>query len=171
MSMTGTGSSGAMDSTNIPLSDAVEFHGALQQLLGKARRHLRIYSQGLARPLYNTPDTIDRLSEFARSSRYARVQILITDSDPLLSRPHRILPLLQRLGSRIELKKIQPSTEPTTWEFAIADRGLVLFRADQEKWQGHYDSNDPVGVRKLQDVFEQAWLHALPDPELKRFLL
>lgn len=160
-----------MNAEPTPLSDIDSFRDALQQLIGSSRRHLRIYSQGLARPLYNDSKTVQRLSDFARSSRYAQVQILITDSEPLLRRPHQLLPLIQRLGSRIELRKIQPSTEPTDWEFALGDNRQLVLRADREKWQGHYHQDNPARVRQLQEVFEQAWLHARPDPELKRFVL
>ena len=171
MSTTGTDSQSTAKAGPVPLSDVDSFRDALQQLLRDTRRHLRIYSQNLARPLYHQSATVQLLSDFARSSRYARVQILITDSEPLLRRPHRILPLIQRLGSRIELRKIQATTEPTDWEFALGDNRQALIRSDREKWQGHYHRDNPPRVRQLQDVFEQSWLHARPDPELKRFLL
>ncbi|WP_299592598.1 hypothetical protein [uncultured Microbulbifer sp.] len=160
-----------MDSEPTSLSDIESFRDALHTLAGTSRRHLRIYSQGLARPLYSDPETVQHLSDFARSSRYALIQILITDNEHLLRRPHQLLPLIQRLGSRIELRKVQASTEPTDWEFALGDATQVILRTDKEKWQGHYHPDNPVRVRQLQDVFEQAWLHARPDPELKRFVL
>lgn len=161
-----------MDSTEpVALPDVDGFRAALKQLIVDTRRHLRIYSQVLARPLYNDSATVQLLSDFARSSRYARLQILITDSEPLLRRPHRILPLVHRLGSRIELRKIQATTEPVDWEFALGDDQRAMIRADREKWLGHYHRDNPVRTRQLRDVFEQSWLHARPDPELKRFLL
>ena len=171
MSTTGTDNRPASDTDPVALSDIEGFRTALQQLIGDARRHLRIYSQSLARPLYNEAATVQLLSDFARSSRYARVQILIVDSEPLLRRPHRIPPLVQRLGSRMELRKIQAVTEPTDWEFALADSRQVLVRSDNEKWRGQYHHDNPVRARQLQDVFEQSWLYARPDPELKRFFL
>ena len=99
------------------------------------------------------------------------MEILITDSDPLLRQPHLLLPLIQRLDSRISLRKIQNSSEPTDWEFIIADDRLSLLVSDSTKWIGQYRGDDPVRNRKLQDVFEQSWLHARPDPALRRFVL
>ena len=171
MSTTGTDSRRATDTDPVALSDVDSFRESLQQLIGDTRRHLRIYSQNLARPLYHASTTVQLVSDFARSSRYARVQILIVDSEPLLRRPHRILPLIQRLSSRIELRKIQAAMEPTDWEFAVADNRQALIRSDREKWLGHYHRDNPVRARQLQDVFEQSWLHACPDPELKQFLI
>ncbi|WP_428821221.1 hypothetical protein [Microbulbifer sp. MCCC 1A16149] len=171
MPTTATGKRHAANSEALQLADEDSFREALQQLIGTGRRHLRIYSQSLSRALYNDPITVQGLSEFARSSRYARIQILITDSAPLLLHPHRVLPLVQRLSSRIELKKIQPTSEPTDWEFALADRDQVLQKTDLEKWVGSYHAENPVRVRQLQDIFDQAWLHARPDPEIKRLLL
>ncbi|AQQ67703.1 hypothetical protein Mag101_08670 [Microbulbifer agarilyticus] len=144
---------------------------ALKQLIGTSRRRLRIFSQHLARQIYGDLAVVDALSEFARSSRYAQVEILITDSEPLLRQPHRLLPLLKRLQSRITLRKIQPSSEPTDWEFAIADQRLSLSVSDHLKWNGQYRSDDPVRNVKLNDVFEQHWLAARPDPALRQFVL
>ncbi|MCQ3830340.1 hypothetical protein HXX02_12870 [Microbulbifer elongatus] len=144
---------------------------ALTVLLTRSRRRVRIYSQHLARAIYHQEDCVDALSQFARRSRYARVEILIADSDPLLRQPHRLLPLTQRLNSRISLHKIQNSSEPGNWEFAIADDRQSLLIADANKWIGQYRGDDPVRNRKLQDVFEQNWLNARPDPSLRQFVL
>ena len=144
---------------------------ALSLLLSESRRRVRIFSQDLARPLYHQPQIVEALSRFARRSRYARVEILITDSAPILHQPHLLLPLIQRLDSRISLRKIQNSSEPTDWEFAIADDRQSLLISDPAKWIGQYRADDPVRNRKLQDVFEQNWLSARPDPALKRFVL
>ncbi|MBN8431522.1 hypothetical protein JF535_11725 [Microbulbifer salipaludis] len=171
MPTTASGKRPSPGATGAPLADIDRFRDALTQLVGSTRRHLHIYSQNLPHALYGEPAIVQKLSDFARSSRYARVQILIADSEPLLRRPHPLLPLLQRLGSRIALKKIQPSTEPSDWEFALGDTTQVLQRADHDKWQGHYHSDNPVRVRQLQEVFAQAWLHARPDPELRQFVL
>ncbi|WP_143735655.1 hypothetical protein [Microbulbifer mangrovi] len=171
MPTTATGNVPTANTEVLQLADESGFREALQQLIGACRRHLRIYSQSLPRALYSDPVTIQALSDFARSSRYARIQILITDTAPLLRHPHRILPLIQRLSSRIELKKIQPTSEPTDWEFALADRDHVLQKTDLEKWAGSYHPQNPVRVRQLQEIFDQAWLHARPDTELKRLSL
>ncbi|WP_043316227.1 hypothetical protein [Microbulbifer sp. HZ11] len=144
---------------------------ALVQLLSESRRRVRIFSQHLARPLYHQKDCVEALSQFARRSRHARVEILITDSDPLLRQPHLLVPLIQRLDSRISLRKIQNSSEPSDWEFAIADDRQSLMIVDAHQWIGQHRADDPVRNRKLQDVFEQSWLNARPDPAFRRFVL
>lgn len=150
-------------------SDA--FSSALQELLGTARRQVQIYSQQLARPLYHDVEVVQLLSDFARSSRYARLQILIADSEPMLRQPHRLLPLIQRLGSRIELKKLQPANETKLFEFALADHAQLLRCEDMEQWRGLYHPESPAQVRKLRDIFEQAWTYARPDPNLQRLVI
>ena len=154
-----------------PLQGSAEFTSALRELLSAARRHVEIFSQHLARPVYQDRETVQLLSEFARSSRYARVHILIADSEPLLCNPHRLLPLIQRLGTRIEVKKLQASAEGKGSEFVLADNQQVLCCDDTEEWRGHYDAENPVRARKLYDVFEQAWTHARPDPDLRRLFI
>ncbi|WOX05671.1 DUF7931 domain-containing protein [Microbulbifer pacificus] len=170
MPTTGTADSGT-NPAPMPLETAEQFASALQRLIADARRHIVIYSQHLARPLYHEPHTVQALSDFARSSRYARVQILICDSEPLLRSPHRMLPLIQRLESRIELRKTQPGSEPDNYEFALADDRQLLLRTDGEKWLGQYQDENAVRTRQLREIFERAWLHAQPDPNLKQFFL
>ena len=154
-----------------PLDGARDFSEALQELLGTARRQVQIYSQQLARPLYHDAQVVQLLSDFARSSRYARLQILIADSEPMLRQPHRLLPLIQRLGSRIELKKLPPANETRLFEFALADNGQYLRCEDSDLWRGHYHAENAAQVRKLRDVFVQAWTYAQPDPNLQRLVI
>ena len=144
---------------------------ALTQLLSESRRRVRIFSQSLARTLYHQAVCVDALSQFARRSRYARVEILITDSDPLLRQSHQLLPLIQRLDSRISLRKIELGSESIDWEFVIADDRQSMLISDSAKWIGQYRGDDPVRNKKLQDVFEQNWLNARPDLALRRFVL
>lgn len=155
----------------IALETAEQFASALQRLIADARRHITIYSEHLARALYHEPKTVQALSGFARSSRYARVQILINDNEPLLRQPHRLLPLIQRLGSAIELRRTLPGSQADDQEFVLADNRQLLVRSDREKWMGQYHADNPVRVRQLREVFERSWLHAQPDPNLRQFLL
>ncbi|MFC6979548.1 hypothetical protein [Microbulbifer taiwanensis] len=111
------------------------------------------------------------LSEFARSSRFAGVRILICDSDPIVRQFHRTHALAQRLSTRIEIRKIQATVDTPDWEFALAD-GLQLLQCDdRERWLGTYHRNNQVRARKLLDTFERDWPLAAADANLRRLSL
>lgn len=154
-----------------PLREPAEFRAALLEMLDGCRRDLAIFSGSLPRPLYHDPQVVEAISAFARSSRYARVRILIRDSDPLVQRAHRLLLLAQRLGSRIEIRKLHPTVDTPEWEFAVADLRRVLVAEDKAQWQGIYDPDAPVRARKLLDPFEQSWPLAGVDANLRRLTI
>lgn len=153
------------------LEDIAGFRTALIDLLGHARRELCIFSEQLARPLYHDGEVAEALSAFARSSRFARVRILIRDSDPIVRQFHRAQALAQRLSTRIEIRKIEATVDTPDWEFAIADGRRVLQCEDRDLWQGSYHRENPARARKLLDVFERDWPLAATDANLRRLSL
>jgi len=153
------------------LQDIAGFRAALVALLGNARRELCLFSEQLARPLYHDSEVVEALSKFARSSRFARVRILIRDSDPIVHRFHRAHALAQRLGTRIEIRKIEATVDTPDWEFAVVDGRSVLQCEDRDQWQGSYHPENPARARKLLEAFERDWPLATTDANLRRLSL
>ncbi|WKT62168.1 hypothetical protein Q2E61_08215 [Microbulbifer thermotolerans] len=149
------------------LEDISAFRAALITLVGNARRECLIFSQNLARPLYHDEAVTQALSDFARGSRFARVRILIRDSDPIVRQFHRTHALAQRLSSRIQIRKIQATVDTADWEFAVTDGRGVLQCDDRERWSGSYHAQNQVRAHKLQDIFERDWDLATTDPNLR----
>ncbi len=154
-----------------PLNDIAGFRAALVELLGNAQRELYLFSEHLARPLYHDSEVVEALSQFARSSRFARIRILIRDSDPIVRRFHRTHALAQRLSTRIEIRKIEATVDTPDWEFAVADGRRVLQCDDRDLWLGSYHPDNPVRARKLLDAFERDWPLASTDTNLRHLSL
>ncbi|KUJ84722.1 hypothetical protein AWR36_003470 [Microbulbifer flavimaris] len=173
MTDTGTDTDGVglTEMERIRLADVEAFERALIDLCHRARREICLFSHHLDRDLYHREPVVEALSEFARRSRYARVRILIRDSDPMLQRHHRLLTLIQRLTSRIELKKLQPTVDTPDSEFAIADDGISLLREDREQWIGVYCPDDRVRTKRLREAFEQDWPLAVRDASLRQLVV
>lgn len=154
-----------------PLESVEDFRRALVELLDSGRRNLCIFSEHLTRPLYHDAEVVDALSRFARSSRFARVRILIRDSDPIVRRLHRLHALAQRLDSIIEIRRIQATVDTPDWEFAVADGRQLLVRDDRDQWLGSYEADNPVRAGRLLEVFERDWPLGAPDSNLRRLLI
>ncbi|WP_193164326.1 DUF7931 domain-containing protein [Microbulbifer hainanensis] len=153
------------------LAEIEQFRSALVQLLQGASRDVCVFSAQLAHPLYHDPAVNDALSAFVRSSRFARVRLLVRDTDPMLQRFHRTAALIQRLSSRIELRRIQATVDTPDWEFVTADGKQALVCDDRDSWQGIYEADNPVRARKLAEVFELDWPLAAPEPNLRQLTL
>ncbi|GAA5523602.1 hypothetical protein Maes01_00150 [Microbulbifer aestuariivivens] len=155
----------------LPLEQLDGFEKALLDLFANARREVCIFSHQLDRDLYHRQAVVEAVSQFARRSRNTRVRILIRDSEPMLRQHHRLLPLIQRLASHIELKKLQPTPHTPSNEFVIGDDRLSLLREDREQWLGFYHVDDRVRVRQLRDAFEEDWPLAVRDASLRRLVV
>ena len=166
-----TGFTTAEDPERIALQDAEAFALALIDLCRNSRREVCLFSNHLERELYHREDVVEALSAFARRSPYARVRILIRDSDPMLQRHHRLLELIQRLPSRIELKKLQPTVDTPDTEFAVGDDARSLLREDREQWLGVYCPTDRVRCQRLREAFEQDWPLAVRDASLRQLVV
>lgn len=153
------------------LCEIGDFRAALVELIEGSRRELCIFSAQLAHPLYHDKDVVDALSAFCRSSRFANVRVLVRDTEPMQRRFHRVHQLLQRLSSRIELRKIQATLDTPDWEFALGDCRSLLVCEDRDRWRGLFEPESAVRGRKLMAAFEQEWPLAAPVPNLRRLQL
>ncbi|MFI2809888.1 hypothetical protein [Microbulbifer sp. JSM ZJ756] len=154
-----------------PLENAGDFRTALVELLQGARRRVFIFSGHLAHELYSDHLVAGAISEFARRSRYAQLQILVRDSDRLAREFNRTHNLAQRLSSRIQLRCINATAETPQMEFVLGDTRDVLLREDREQWLGVYAADDRVRARRLAETFQQQWEQASEDPALRRLFL
>ena len=145
-----------------------QFRSALIALFQGASRDVCIFSAQLAHALYHDRAVNDALSAFARSSRFARVRLLVRDTDPMLRRFHHTTALVQRLSSRIELRQIEATVDTPDWEFVTADRKQALVCDDRDLWQGTFDADNRVRAGKLAEVFELDWPLAAPEPNLRQ---
>ncbi|WP_418296787.1 hypothetical protein [Microbulbifer sp. SA54] len=144
---------------------------ALLQLLESCKRQVRISSLCLTHAIYSEALTVQALSDFARRSRYSRVEILVSDTTAMYRRPHRLLPLIQRLGSHIQLRCLQDEHGPEVHEYVVGDDQQVLFVADPDLWRGTYELESRQRARKLNEAFSQRWAQAVEDPNLRQLQL
>ncbi len=153
------------------LNSLQDFRTALIELAFESHRELCVFSEQLAHPLYHDRDVAEALSAFARSGRQAQMRILVRDTEPMLRRFHRLRELVQRLSSRIELRRVQATVDTPDWEFVVSDGRRALFCDDRDQWLGSYDADNPVRAARLEEAFRQDWSLGATDPNLRRLQL
>lgn len=139
----------------------------LQAVIQSAQREVSIFSPLLDHGLFDLPETISALSNFARSAARCRVEIILQDSKLAVERGHRLIDLTRRLDQKMSIKRLGEPFDEQTSSFVLADRSAYWMLPSYEEYNGVWYLNAAVNNQRLRDVFSQAWQKSREDPELR----
>ncbi len=159
------------ESGPIPLDGHESVRHALLTMTQQARRTLDIFTHQLDHRLYNHRDFTEALKVLATRSRHSLIRILIKDSTPLVKEGSLILPLAQRISSRIQIRKPPGEFAEVAEEFLVADRKGLVHRKLASRYEGEADFNDPMRCRLLLKFFDECWEKSGADPELRHLVI
>lgn len=162
---------GSLSSPAQAFNSAVEARQHTLALIEQARRSLSIYTQDLEPWLYDHSIIQRACAHFLLAHPRNRLRILIGDSSRAVKQGHRLVTLARRLTSNLAIRKFHPDHPTQTCAFLIADDCGLLVRPEPDQFAGHALYRDPGRARQRQRLFDTAWDHSLPDPELRSFLL
>lgn len=149
------------------LEGPADFQEHAQLLLDHTRRQLAILSRTLDASIYDTEVFVSTVSNLARSSRYAQIQILVKDTEPLIDRGHKLARLAQRLSSKITVRKLTLEPENGEMGFMLCDKAGLLYKNDEREYRGFADSQAAAEVKRLREIFDYLWQYAEPEPRLQ----
>jgi hypothetical protein len=149
------------------LSSLHDFQEQSLKLLAQARRSIAILSCDLDAAVYGTNEFVQAISNFARSSRNAQVQILVKDTKPLVESGHKLAKLHQRLSSKILLRKLTVEPQNSEMGFLLCDTNTLLYKNDDANYKGFANFNAAVEVKHLRETFDYIWQYGEPEPELQ----
>lgn len=150
------------------LDSCEDFQAFALQLLATSRRNIAILSRELDPAVFNSAECVAAISQLARSSRYAQVQILVKDTKPLRERGHQLVRLAQRLSSKISIRKITIEPDDTEMGFMLCDSHGLLYKNDEATYQGFANLKAEVEVKRLRETFDYIWQYGEVDPELQQ---
>lgn len=145
------------DSSSWQLETDGDWNAVMDTLSSQARRRLWLFEPTLDNNRYDREFLRDRFSELARRSRYSEIRLLISDDKPLVERRHRLVELLRRLPSHIQLRLVNSDYPMPSTSFALVDGSGVAFRHLAAEPRGFANFNAPGRVRPLADQFQQMW--------------
>jgi hypothetical protein len=87
-----------------------DFRTYSEQLITQSRRSIAILTRNLDALVYATPECVQHLSDFVRSSRNAQMQILIKDTKPAIETGHLLVRLAQGFFWWVILKSYSINT-------------------------------------------------------------
>ncbi len=137
------------------------------------RRELFLYSRQLNPGLYHRTEFVQALSDFARSSRISRARILVADANSLVEQHHLLLPLIQRLPSKLEIQVLSQESldEQLQAGFLIADRDGPFYQHDEAGASGFANYQAGPEIKPLRETFQRHWHQSSRHPYLRRLSL
>lgn len=135
------------------------FITAAVTIIEGSSRYLRIRSALLDKALFDSPEVLHALSTFARHSRYSQIQILIDYPARFMQSGHGLLPMIQRLSQKIEVKVYYDEKDEHIDSTIIGDQGALLIKPIRQDKEGIYAQN-VVKNRLYTEQFDHAWLRS-----------
>ena len=136
-------------------------------LARRANRTIRIFSDTLDHLLFDDKDLAERLSDLARSTRDSQVQILITNSQLIQQKGHRLLDLSRRLPSSVHLHITKVPEALAGKMVVLADHDGVLYMPNINDGRVRFEPSDRPLCMRLIEVFDRVWQRSEADPNLR----
>ncbi|TQV73535.1 hypothetical protein FKG94_17720 [Exilibacterium tricleocarpae] len=154
------------------LGDLDAFRTHALEMTAHAQRSIDILSAELDFPLYNQEGFQQALSALARRSRNSRIRILVKSTQPMVEKGHLVAQLAQRLPSKLQIRRLNQPPQDDAMAYLIADRELLLYKNDEEQYQGFANYAARPEARRLLEEFTYLWeQQARPDPQLRLLTL
>lgn len=160
-------------SSDLHLLETVEaFRVHALEMATHARNNIDILSTDLDFPLYNNAEFQQALSALSRRSRNSRIRILVKSTKPIVEKGHFVAQLAKRLPSKLEIRKLHLAPQDNAMAYLVVDRELLLYKNDDEEYQGFANYSARPEARRLLEEFTYLWEHhAREDPQLRLLTL
>jgi hypothetical protein len=148
-----------------------EIQQQLVTMLQQARDSVRISSPLLNPAIFNNEEIRAALSKFARRSRSAKVQILVSNAKVVGQRGHRLLELSRRLSTSVIMRKLDLAENETQSEYLLVDDCGVIEFGVTEKDPASINFCDRVRNKNLTEKFDPLWHKSRSPVELRRLVI
>jgi len=138
------------------LTGIVEYETALDRLLERPQRHLRIFDRQLSKS-FNSPVRHDLLRGFLLRSRANRIQIVLHDASNLSRDCPRLMNLLRQFSHALVIHETQAHARRVYDPFALADERDHLHRFHYEDSRALLALDDPAGTQPFVERFQELW--------------
>jgi hypothetical protein len=152
----------ALEPRIVTLGSVAEQTAAIDELIGIARRRIRVFDQDLSQTGWNNPGRIDRLSAFLRGTRGRRLDIIVHDTTYLETACPRLLNLLRTYSSAITIYRTGQEARLATDPLLIVDDRHYLHRFHFEQPRATMGIEQPEQTRPLAGRYDEIWATGEP---------
>lgn len=129
----------------------------MDSIVGQTGQRLWLYDRTLDHDLYDRQRFRELVPALARRHRLSEIRLLIHNDQPLVKRRHKLVELMRRLPSRMELRLVNADHPYEDTPFMLADRQGVVFRHDFTRPSGFAGFADSGRVKLLSEKFQRMW--------------
>jgi hypothetical protein len=144
-----------------------EMRAAVDTVAASAQRLMSIYTPDLEPDLYDQNGFLEIVKRFVLARRFAKVRVLLSDSNHLLRDNNRFIAMGRRLTSCIDIRPAMGVAQQRARAYLIADDRAIVYRVHADRWDGVADLNNPPIARQYLDEFDEIW-HGSANNELSR---
>lgn len=155
----------------IKLDTLEDFNAVDLSMVNQATRAIRIFTQDLDHPLYDTDEFVESVAEVARKHRSTLIQILVIDSSKAVRLGHRLVELAKRLPSSIFIRKVHPAYASNKESFLLVDNKGLVRRPKSEVLIGTAEFQAIPEAQTKERYFMDVWEKSQEDPSLRRLPL
>jgi predicted GNAT family N-acyltransferase len=142
----------------LPLTSRSEAAAARLRILGDARHRLCLYVPLLASDHYASADELAEFRRVAISGRGAQIRILLHDPAAALRHSHRLIALVQRLPSAMQVRMpVEEADLGYLGAYLLNDVGGYLFLPEADRPQGRAARHDRASAAPLQKHYDEIW--------------
>jgi hypothetical protein len=138
------------------LNGLAEYEAAMEQLLARVQRTLRIFDQHLTRS-FDTPARHDLLRAFLLRSRANRIQVVLHDASNLPRDCPRLMHLLRQFSHALAIQQTQAHARRVYDPFALADERDHLHRFHYDDARALLVLDDPPATQPFVERFQELW--------------
>ncbi|MGX5174166.1 DUF7931 domain-containing protein [Aliikangiella sp. IMCC44653] len=140
---------------------------ATQEQFSQAQKKVQLYTPNLDPRVLNDRSLESIASRFIRSSRFARIDILIKDESLLRGVDHRMVSLAQNFSSYVKIKIIPKDFHENYFGFYLFDGKNLLFRNQFERFETECLVLPNSKVKQMSKYFDELWQSAAPASGLR----
>jgi hypothetical protein len=144
-----------------PLLGNAAYDAALDDILGRARKTVRIFETTLGGG-YNSPGRVELLRTFLLANRRNRLQIVVHDVRSLDRNCPRLLNLLRVHAHAMSIHETHEVAKAVYDPFAVADEQHYVHRFHFEEMRGLMAVDDPLGTHPFLERFAEIWEASSP---------
>ncbi|MCP3867521.1 MAG: acyltransferase [Gammaproteobacteria bacterium] len=156
------------DSGIIRLRIIDDFKGAVRGMSAQAGRQLDIFTFDLDPPLYGDTSFVEAAKKLVLSSPHSRIRILLQNNERSQKDGHRLVDLMRRLPSRIEIRRTHPDYLDHGENFMVVDSTGYIKRTQHGRYEGEADYNNPRTSGNYLELFNSIWVRSEQDSALRR---
>ncbi len=150
------------------LNTIEEQRAAVLQLAQQASFRLLIMSHQLEPEYYDTPQFVEACRQMVVRHHRCHVRVLVKNTENLRRQEHRLLPLIQRLPGRMEIKVTGSDDSDYPETFMLADDGGLFLKRTPGRSRAILFKQAGRINAEYGRVFQKFWDRADSDPGLSR---